>query len=158
MRVSSKPEGIPEFIHYRGWTIWAWTGWKGTKAKVSKNWTIGGECFQCGKPFVAGESLYVTQGRPPSHWICTYPDNPLDTLQAQWLARKNVERFIMANCAVMPIADIPASEYRRGECFDIVPEEFAVNENTSEPDREKAKQAGFERIKLLIDQLEEEPL
>lgn len=99
--------------------------------------------------------MWLAQSSPAAHWGCKYPDYPPDTLQAQWLASKNGERFLMANCAVMTVAEIPAGEYRRGECFDIVPKHFAITEDTPEDIRESAKQVGFERLKLLINQVED---
>lgn len=146
-----EPCGIPKLIDYRGWTIWCWTGWKGTKSKVLVDRE---SCHICGNNFITGQEIYLPQSVPPVHWTCQYPDNPRDTLQAQWLASRN-GRFLMSNCAVMTMAEIPAAEYERGECFEIVPEHFAITEDTPEDIRESAKKVGFERLKLLINQIED---
>lgn len=148
MNCEIQPLNIPELIPYRGWIIWGWTGWKGTKSKALTDSLI--ECHICRKSFLKGDQLYINHTTTNVHWTCQYPDNPRDTLQAQWLASKDNKRFIMSNCAVMSVAEIPAGEYKRGECFAIVPQHFAITEDTPDDIRESAKQIGFERLKLLI--------
>jgi len=144
--------------------MWAWTGWKGTKTIALADWHLLDNapmrCVICGIPIQGGDEIVLHFNRfTVEHYTCLHPTNPPDTLQAQWLAIKRTgglcPRFIESNCAVMPVAEIPAMEYVKGADFPVVLSDRAITENTPEDVREEAKALGLERLKLLIDQIEE---
>lgn len=155
MKLSIDRKPFTQF-DYRGWTVWEWTGWKGTKAVADRDY----ECDRCDVVIRKGDPIFVSQAiLRPAHWMCAHPDNALDEQHAQWLAYKgegDSRRYIVAQCADMVIANIPASEYRKGESFEVVPSEYAINERTPGDIKEKAKTAGLARLERLIDRIEGE--
>lgn len=159
-----EPEGIPELIEHNGWTIWRWTGWKGTKSVVLES--ISADCAKtcvvCHAPMLAGNVIELVQHRLPRHWICEYPDNRPDRIMGQWLAVKGehfmarhmevnvdnlVARFIVASF-------INGGEYKSGDSILVSTEGEFITEHTPDAAREIARQIGLERLKYLIDQVE----
>lgn len=136
---------------YRGWKLFRWTGWKSHKGELTGT-PVG--CHICGKEIVAGEIMYRNQSFEDAHWICKFPDNRPAELHAQWLFSKDGKRFLQAGCGSMVVSELPAAEYKVGAMFDIVPENYALTELDSDAKKDEAKRLGYERMKMLIDEIE----
>ena len=149
-----KPFGIPRLIQHKGWTIWKWTGWKGSKGLADHNL---GECHICNKPILDGHSICVEQAMPYTHWTCKYPHNPIDRIMGQWLAQKGESphaRYMYVNVDNTHPGYMDGGEYLRGDSFPISIGGEAITEHTPDAVREIAKQLGLKRLKYLIGQIE----
>ena len=150
-----KPDGIPEVIEHNNWTIWCWTGWKGTKSKALVSRLE--PCAVCGIPFEEGVPIELTQSRRPRHWLCAHPDNAPDRLMGQWVAIKgegSSARYMEVNVDNLIAGFIDGREYKRGESFSVSTEGEFITEHTPDAVREVARQIGLQRLKYLIDQTE----
>ena len=154
-----EPEGIPELIKHNGWTIWRWTGWKGTKSVLDNGIpvTVAPGCCVCGQPMIDGQIIKLDQGQLPHHWLCAHPDNPPDRLMGQWLAIKGEgpsARYMEVNVDNIVVGFISGGEYKRGESFPISTEGEFITEHTPDAAREIARQIGLQQLKCLIDRAE----
>ena len=151
-----KPCGIPRCIRFKSWTIWAWTGWKGTKSVLDNGIPEDQAplCVVCNKPMVDGQVVKMSQCADPIHWLCAHPDDPPDRLMGQWLAVKSegaAAQYMEVNVDNLVAGLINGGKYRRGDEFLISTEGEFITEHTPEVGREAAKQAGLLWMKHLID-------
>ena len=128
-----EPDGIPVLIEIYGWTIWSWTGWKGSKLKALCD--SSRKCPICHVGFSEGDYItWTIRSHEFTHWLCSYPSNPPDRLVAQWLACAG-DRRIGASVDALD-QDAVILEYRPGDEFPIREGVVEITENTSEHDKQ----------------------
>lgn len=171
-----KPEGIYELIYYNGWTIYGWTGWKGTKSKFGVNskkynasWgdlTVDefndagtkNPCLVCGNPAKYGDLVIISQGtRAINHYACVNGDKP-DRHMGQWLASKwtgDKWQYAGVNVDNLVVDKLIGSEYRKGDSFEVSIDGEFITEDTSYALKIIAKEDGLSKMYEVIDEINE---
>lgn len=153
----SKPlpvHNVPGYpTEYRGWRIYRWTGWKARYGKIAAPRDIQ-HCHYCQNPIAKGSLMALSQSMPDAHWFCAYPHDREEEYYGQWLA--------VNNNPSTPGGHVYASARgQQGSClpggtFDINAKGAPpITDATSESDRAAAQAECFERLKLVIDGIED---
>lgn len=146
------PKELP--TEYRGWKL-RWYVWFNQKTIHPSEWSVSGDiCGVCGKDFIIGDELYAPANRVAVHWTCEYPDNPRAPLQAYWICRKTVDGYERHMYAMCSPETKPSGPIERGMAM-VLPNTPVITEDSTEEDKNVAREAGLIRIKLLIDQDED---
>lgn len=172
---SIKPEGIAQLIHHAGWTIYCWTGWKGTKSKLGVNdsaygfryndelsieeFNKGGSdnpCRICNNPAKYGDIVIISQStKAINHYACVNGDKP-DRHMGQWLASKwtgDKWRHAEVNVDNLAVGKLTGGEYRKGDSFEVTTEGEFITENTSDTLKTIAKKDGLSKMYDVINEI-----
>lgn len=158
-QLNINPDGISELIHYFGWTIYCWTGWKGTSGVAG--YDSDEPCIVCGKGFSKGDRLKLDQATPYRHWSCVHPPEYKDRHMAQWVASKwdgTKWRHAEVNVDNLQVGKLLGGEYRKGDSFNVSMDGEFITEDTPQYQKDMLKEAGLSRMYLVIDELNAEDL